>query len=404
MEELYMSHWIEKIPGIKNFQRAGLTFLNSIRADMFDTLAGTLTVTETGAHSQQELEAIANFINVSTGRGNLGKAEQAAETLNTVFFAPKYVASRFQLILGQPAWKGTAMTRKLIAKEYARALIGMAAVYAIASLAGGDVEDDPRASDFGKIKFGKTRLDPMFGLSQTTVVLSRLLSGTTKSSSGRVSPISRWRGDIPFGGDTSWDVFSRFMRSKLSPLAGTTADLFVGENLIGEEVDLKTFPLKLITPLAYRDIYEALLENDVPKTTAFSILTFFGMGLQTYESKGISKLSETIGVNYPVLGNEIKRLLKADNEPTTVDFVKNSSSVKAFKEQKPEAKFNEAIAWGYAEYGKRAIRLLKTARYKRASDEGKKEQLNRVRTEVRARMLKRFGYRKKRSKGRRKFS
>jgi hypothetical protein len=194
------------------------------------------------------------------------------------------------------------------------------------------------------------------------------------------------------------------MRSKLSPLAGTTADLFVGENLIGEEVDLKTFPLKLITPLAYRDIYEALLENNVPKTTAFSILTFFGMGLQTYESKGISKLRESIGVNYPVLGTEIKRLLKADNEPTTVDFVKNSSSVKAFKEQKPEEKFNEAIAWGYAEYGKRAVRLLKTARYKRASDEGKKEQLNRVRTEVRARMLKRFGYRKPRSKGRRKFS
>jgi hypothetical protein len=276
----------------------------------------------------------------------------------------------------------------------------MGAVYAIASLAGGDVEDDPRASDFGKIKFGNTRLDPLFGLSQTTVVLSRLLSGTTKSSSGRVTPISKWRGDIPFGGDTSWDVFGRFMRAKLSPLAGTTADLFVGENLIGEEVDLKTFPLKLITPLAYRDIGEALIEKGVAKGTALSILTFFGMGLQTYESKGISKLSESIGVNFPVLGTEIKRLLSADNEPTTVDFVKNSSSVKAFKEQKPEEKFNEAIAWGYAEYGRRATRLLKTTRYKRADNEKKKEMLNKVRTEVRSRMLRKFGYRKPRSKGR----
>lgn len=400
MEELYMSHWIEKIPGIKNFQRAGLTFLNSIRADMFDTLVGTLPVTPAGAHNQVELLAIANYINISTGRGNLGKAEAAAETLNTVFFAPKYVASRFQLLLGQPAWKGTATTRKLVAQEYGRAAIGIATVYAIGALAGGDVEDDPRSSDFGKIKFGNTRLDPLFGLSQTTVVMARILSGTTKRSTGKIIPIARWRGKVPFGANTSWDIFGRFMRSKLSPLAGTTTDLLVGENLIGEEIDPKTFGFRLITPLAYRDIYEVFLEKGIPATTAFSLLVFLGMGLQTYQSKGMGDLMVSLKENSPKLFDEIGRLVAEGESPTTKDADKGSTRVDQLKIQIGDTRFQTALKFFGIQYGKRASRLIFTKEYRRGTDEEKKSMLNKVRTEVRSEMLEKFGFRKPRGKRR----
>jgi len=396
MEELYMSHWIEKIPLIKNFQRAGLTFLNEIRADTFDILNNSLPVTAAGAHNQTELEAISNYVNISTGRGNLGMLERAASTLNTVFFAPKYVISRFQLLLGQPAWGGTATTRKLVAQEYARALVGLVVVYAIGSLAGGDVEDDPRSSDFGKIRFGKTRLDPLFGMSQTTVAMSRILSGTTKRGTGEIVPISGFRGKIPFGGDTAWDVFGRFMRSKLSPLAGTTTDLLVGENLIGEKIDLKTFPLHLITPLAYRDIYEVMLEQGVAETTAFSILVFFGMGLQTYESRRGSSLLASLQKTYPQLTKEFSRLDAAGEAPAITDIERSSKRVQGLKTQVSEDKFQEALQWYGREYGKKAKREILKASYHRASDKSKKEKLNALRTKARNRMLIKFGYRKNR--------
>jgi hypothetical protein len=54
----------------------------------------------------------------------------------------------------------------------------------------------------------------------------------------------------------------------------------------------KKYPFRYVIPLAYRDIYEAFLDQDVPQATALSMLTFFGMGLQTYEQKG--KQTETL--------------------------------------------------------------------------------------------------------------
>src|SRR5690606_18698368 len=106
-----------------------------------------------------------------------------------VFFAPRLVASRFQLVLGQPFYGGTARTRKLIAQEYAKFLTGIGLVYLLSGLMGAELEFDPRSSDFGKIKVGNTRIDPLAGISQVTVLLYRLGSGQIKTGRGRIEPI-----------------------------------------------------------------------------------------------------------------------------------------------------------------------------------------------------------------------
>jgi hypothetical protein len=184
-------------------------------------------------------------------------------------------------------------------------------------------------------------------------------------------------------------------------MAGTTTDLLVGENLIGEEVDLTTFPLKLITPLAYVDIYEALQEKGVSAGTALSILTFFGMGLQTYEARGRSDIMTDLEKNRKQLFNEISRLNEADEPPTTKDHEKSSTRVKGLKEQISEAKFTSAIIWANRYYGNKATSLIRKASYRRASDEDKKEMLNSIRSDARAAMLKKYKYRKPK-KGRKK--
>lgn len=202
MEEAYMSRWASKIPGVgpmvKASERAYTTFLNKLRADSFDAMKATLG--RGGDVSTQEARIISNFVNVATGRGTIGMQEQAAVGLNTVFFAPRFVASRFQTILGQPLYygifsgkaglKGNMRARGLVAAEYGRILAGAAIVYGLGTMAGASIEVDPRSSDFAKMRWGNTRVDPMSGLLQITVLLSKVASGSKKTLKGKVMPIA----------------------------------------------------------------------------------------------------------------------------------------------------------------------------------------------------------------------
>ena len=287
-EEALMSHWAERIPVIKQFTRAGITYMNLIRAENFDTLYRTLGNTDTV--TQDKADLIANYVNVASGRGNLGKIEPIATLLNRVFFAPKYVVSRFQLLTGQPLWykarsvEGSAQVRKLIALEYARAFASISTVMALGLMAGGEIEKDMRSTDFGKIRFGNSRLDPLMGLSQSTVLLNRVIRGTTKTEKGDIRPL---RGpDVPFNGDTTTRVINRFERYKLSPMISVPWSFLAKEDPIGRPVDAKWAATHLMTPITWLDIYEVMVDQGMAKGTAASILAMFGMGLQTYQDRG----------------------------------------------------------------------------------------------------------------------
>ena len=284
MEETYQTKWAEKIPGVAASERAYITFINKLRADTFDTLAAGLS--KTGEVTLEEARALADYVNMATGRGTLGALEKAAVPLNTLFFAPRLTASRFQLLLGKPFFGGNNRTRKLIAKEYARYIIGMGVLYATTLFAFGDddkvaVETDPRSTDFGKLRIGNTRLDPLSGLSQTVVLMSRLISGKTKSSfTGEVTPI---RGkDVPFGRANSLEVLTRFLRNKLSPMFGTAANVITGEDFKGDPITLKSEAKNLLTPMAVSEVFETIKEQGVPAGTALSLMSIFGMGIMSY--------------------------------------------------------------------------------------------------------------------------
>ncbi|HUT57701.1 MAG TPA: hypothetical protein VNA25_07600 [Phycisphaerae bacterium] len=289
MEEVYMSRWAEKIPLVAASQRAYTTFLNRLRADSFDAMSATLG--RGGEVAPEEAAAIANYVNVTTGRGNLGQKANALVALNTVFFAPRYVSSRFQLLAGQPLYRGSARVRQMIAKEYGRFLIGAGVVIGLGILAGGDWEWDPRSSDFAKLRFGDTRVDPFFGLAQITVFLARLATGQRKTLSGQIVSL-RGDGARPFGGGVA-DVIGRFLRSKLSPAFGGLVNVLSGENLIGEKVTPESVTGQLTVPLATRDIYEAMRSEGIGKGAALGLLATFGVGLQTYDRKPREKVPKT---------------------------------------------------------------------------------------------------------------
>ena len=294
-EEIYMSRWSKHIPLVAASERAYVGFLNRIRADTFDAMTASLG--RNGSISDAEAKVIANYVNVATGRGNMGRFQAASVPLATVFFAPKYVTSRFQYLVGEPLFRGTVRTKAAIAKEYARTITGVglffaSAVTSLITLAGppSDDEDgwnielDPRSSDFLKIRIGKTRIDPLFGLQQATVFMSRLVLGATKRlSTGDITPI---RGpDVPYGSSKGADVVARFLRTKLSPFIGTAITVISGENVIGEPVTPTSVASELTTPLALRQIYDVMLEQGIPAGTALGLLEIFGLSVQTYRDR-----------------------------------------------------------------------------------------------------------------------
>jgi hypothetical protein len=284
-EEAFRSRWANKIPLVAGSQRAYTAFLNRLRADSFDAMTATLG--RRGTVTAEEANAIANFINVATGRGDVGKAAAAANAMNNIFFAPRFVTSRFQLLAGQPFYRGTARTRTLVAQEYAKMLGGAAVVYGLLSMMRGKddppIELDPRSTNFGKIQVGDTHIDPMFGLIQPTVFTSRMVTGETKKGNGAIQSL---RGeDVPFGGDDSADVLARFLRTKLSPTAGSIVNVAAGRDVAGNPTSLGKEALLLPAPISLMDIYQIMEAQGYEKGTIISLLNLFGMSSNTYQDR-----------------------------------------------------------------------------------------------------------------------
>jgi hypothetical protein len=284
-EDILTNSWQNKLPVIRNFSQAAAGFMNKARADLFDI--GVATLSATGQMTQEEAEIWANYINIITGRGNLYSWERATLPLNRLFFSVRYVASRFQLLMGQPLWhkagKGSWRVRKMIALEYAKLGIGLFAIYILGSiLFGGDTEDDPRSSNFGKLMWGNRRLDVLMGHGQIVVFAYRLWTGQYKTSKGKIQDLygKNWR----YGNKEVKDVMFDFLRSKLSPQFGMAMDLLTRKNFVGEEVTLYNTVAQKWYPITYGDIYEVMQEDGVDVNVTLSVLALLGMGLQTYDS------------------------------------------------------------------------------------------------------------------------
>ncbi len=304
MEEIFMSRWLERVPKalagglVRGSGRAFTATLNRIRADSFDAMAASLG--RSRVLTDAEGEAIANFINVATGRGHIGRAQAAATGLNTVFFAPRLVASRFNLLALQPLYGGTARTRLLILQEYARFLMGVSVVFGLAAAyiaAFGDDDDeplvtlDPRSSNFLKIKLGNTFIDPMTGLSQVTTFLSRVLTGETVTGDGDLRPLrdayrlSDFYSDEPlppvaYGGQTALTVTANFARSKLAPVPGQIATVAIGKDYDNEIPTVGSVVYSSVVPISFQDINGTMTDNGLPTGAGVMLLSLLGMGVQ----------------------------------------------------------------------------------------------------------------------------
>jgi len=295
-EEMFRSEWVTRIPvigrGVAASNRAFATTLNLLRADSYDSMASAFA--DEGGPTEVEGRAIAEFVNMATGRGNVrgAGAKRIMHSMNGIFWAPRRALSRFQMLatlggqleLGsarqEGQWKrspihlrGSRRVRRMFAKELARYLAGLATVYFLGELAGGEVTFDTRSSDCGKIRFGNTRLDPLSGMSQTLTFVGRNITHERKDQAGNITPLSGY--DM----ERTW---ARFLKNKVSPGFTVAWAGFTGDTPFDGPTTPWWLMKEAVTPISVDDIYEVMQDQGVPRGTILSMLGVLGIGVQVY--------------------------------------------------------------------------------------------------------------------------
>lgn len=284
-EEAFLSSWAEKIPlvgiGVKASNRAYVGFLNKLRFDVFKDLVDKATLSGLDARKNRDLsKAIADFVNNATGRGTLpGSLQKASVNLNTIFFSPRLVWSRINLLNPYYYIKQKPFVRKEALKSLLAFLGFGATILTLSKMAGAEVNTDSRSSDYGKIKIGNTRLDPWGGFQQLGVMISRLISGKIVSSTtGKEMTLGE--GYKPM---TRADIIQHFLESKEAPVPSFITALLKGQDATGEKTNAPKEVALRFVPMVMQDLYDILKES--PGLLPVSLLGIFGFGVQTYKER-----------------------------------------------------------------------------------------------------------------------
>jgi len=280
-EEKFMSNLAEKIPVlghiVRGSNRAYTGFLNKLRADVFDDMVGFAQ--KQGLPIEGKLlKDIGNFISAATGRGKLpGALERSAVTLNSVFFSPRLMASRINLL--NPIYY--VKLDPFVRKEALKSLLTFAgtaiSVMTLAKMGGANVGTESRSADFAKIKTENTRYDIWGGFQQYLRLATQLITGEHISSTTGVKT-TVGEGYKPL---TRTDILGRFLETKEAPVVTFALGLLRGQNNLGKEFNIPQEVAQRFTPMVIQDMFDLYKERGL-EGIGMGIPGIFGVGLQTY--------------------------------------------------------------------------------------------------------------------------
>jgi hypothetical protein len=370
IEEAFPTSLPEKLPLIGRLFKASQTafegFVYRQRADIFDKYIEIMKRSELNIDDPKELLGIGKVINSLTGRADLGKFEPSADVINNIFFSPRFLKSHIDVLTAHSLDKNlTPFARKEAAKNLTKVILGTAAVLTIAKALNPDsVEEDPRSSDFGKIKIGNTRFDVSGGMASVITLAARLISMSSKSSTtGKVSPLNSGG----FGSSTGTDVVYNFFENKLSPAAAIIKDLLKGEDFQGNKPTIIGELNNLLMPLPISNFIEL---KDDPNSAPILL----------------AMMADALGIGTNTYGKSTTDWNKSDS----VELTQFKTKVGEEKFKKANEKFNKLLdEWSQKTY--------RDSKYQNLSDDGKQKVIEGAKKEIKEKVFKEYHFRAKKN-------
>lgn len=217
--------------------------------------------------TQVEMRAMADYINKSTGLGDIGRA---TAVLQEVMFSPKFAASRFQTPWTVVKYWQQPRVRKAIATDMVRMGSTGMLILTLAGLAGAGVEwKDLNSPDWGKIRIGDTRYDIFGGFLQPTRLLMRLSTGP-------------FAGAEDFKNFDPWEMIGRFSAYKAAPALSIPIEFLTNKTIVGEDTTKIETIGRSMRPLIIGEIKEAWQSEGLAGAAAVAPFAFLGGGAATY--------------------------------------------------------------------------------------------------------------------------
>lgn len=313
LEEGMLASHLYQLPILKQSNIAAVLFLNQLRFGVAKQIVK-------GAGSDAQKTAALDFIGAASGRANFPKwLDQHANTLSALGYSPRFLGSRIEMLAALP--KAGVTRNPVLAKEAARDLVSSfiagKMITGLAQLNGAKVEQDPTSPDWGKIQVGHTRVDMWGGYQPIFRLINQAYLGQRDYIGGGGTKIDRVTG-MPTGGPEpsqfsqllnkyrpdaagkeflTKSVYGKFLRSKLAPLPAMGVDWLVGQDYGGHPFDAGNEVARMVTPLGWQDIYEAIAED---KRTGGSGLQGAGAGAMSLLGAGVQTIP-TDNTQYPML-------------------------------------------------------------------------------------------------------
>jgi hypothetical protein len=321
---------------VKRSEVAYNAFLNYMRVAAFREVIqslGDLDVPITYQTHPEEFKAIADVINISTGRPNLGRAESAATIINRVIFSIRLVWSRF--IFGFLPAKAMFMppaARKFALIKYGRAMGSLAAIMTLLYLwlDNDDDEDtyvevDPRGK-FVNVNINEnTSINLTGGLSQWVSFLTKLVTEEyKKSSTGEIRRLGQTMND------PDWkSVIMDFIAGKASPSARVLMEYKMAQpnpeedgemiTAFGERYSVLESLGGLAVPLILQEAAKTQDKNEIITAMGLVPMSFFGISVNVkgdaykLPSEIMSEKLDPAGKDYKLEAQKVRVAIKQGN-------------------------------------------------------------------------------------------
>ncbi len=275
-------------PGLRALDRAQRVMTNQSRAMWYD--AALASVNPSGKVTPSEARSIGRAVMVASGRGSMGKLDNAIPLMNMVLNATRFYISRIQALTLQPLWMADKGTRTEVAKMYGRSVAGRAVMYTILAAILGKRDDDdekkdgivlnPLSTDFGRIRHGKVSADFTSGMNSFATIVARLVTGEKIDSKGKVVKLtSEQRNNIN-------DEAMRFLKSKRNLNTAFLWDTFIAKSYFGgKEVTPATMLEEATNMIILNDTKRIFEELGPVKGAAVWTMMFTGAGTSIRDEK-----------------------------------------------------------------------------------------------------------------------